>query len=62
MNESTGSMAHCYRAFIDRFPWKLSEFPTYERWITSDLDEPRIFRQGWDSAFKTISNQTKPTE
>jgi hypothetical protein len=40
-------MANCYKAFINRFPWKLSEFPTYTLWINSETDEARIFRQGW---------------
>ena len=42
-----GSMLRCYREFLEWFPWKQSEFPTYEIWICSDKDDARIFRQGW---------------
>ena len=40
-------MVRCYAAFIDMFPWKLSEFPSYKIWICSDTVDARTFRQGW---------------
>jgi hypothetical protein len=33
--------------FLEYFPWKKSEFPSYDCWILSDADDARIFRQGW---------------
>lgn len=44
---SGGSMLRCYRMFIEYFPWKKLEFPTYEDWICSNADDARAFRQGW---------------
>jgi hypothetical protein len=40
-------MLRCYWEFLEYFPWKRSEFPTYDIWICSDADDARIFRQGW---------------
>jgi len=41
-----GSMLRCYMEFLEYFPWKKSEFPTYDLLICSDADDARIFRQG----------------
>lgn len=54
-----GSMVNCYKAFIDRSPWKKSEFPNYGIWITSDADDARNFRQGWAARCDTIKQQTQ---
>ena len=52
MTCSAGSMLRCYDEFLDFFPWKKSEFPTYDLWICSDADDARIFRQGWAARCK----------
>lgn len=48
-----GSMQDCYDAFIEFFPWKRSTFPTYGKWLVSDDDCARSFRQGWAARNKT---------
>lgn len=53
---SAGSMLRCYWAFLEYFPWKKSEFPTYELWIGSDADDARIFRQGWAAHCRTLES------
>jgi hypothetical protein len=53
---SAGSMLRCYWAFIEYYPWKKSEFPTYDLWICSDADDARIFRQGWAARCSTLES------
>src|SRR5690606_37984775 len=56
---SDGSMLRCYWAFLEYFPWKKSEFPTYDLWVCSDADDARTFRQGWAarcSALESLQN------
>lgn len=53
---SAGSMIRCYWSFIEYFPWKKSEFPTYDIWICSDADDARLFRQGWAARCRTLEN------
>ena len=53
---SAGSLLRCYWAFLEYFPWKKSEFPTYDLWICSDADDARIFRQGWAARCRTLES------
>ena len=47
-------MRNCYNKFIEFYPWKKSEFPTYEIWIVSDEECARTFRQGWAASKETL--------
>jgi hypothetical protein len=56
----TPSMCVCYIAYLEYYPWKKSEYPDYESWLTSDADDARIFRQGWAASLSwEMSKETK---
>jgi hypothetical protein len=42
--------------FLEYFPWKKSEFPTYDLWICSDADDARIFRQGKGARCRSLES------
>ena len=53
-------MCVCYIAYLEYYPWKKSEYPDYESWLTSDADDARIFRQGWAASLSwEMSKETK---
>lgn len=48
---SEGSMHYCYQEFIEFFPFTKDKYPSYEKWMCSDNEDARIFRQAWSIAY-----------